>query len=38
MNELQAFTNDVFGLVRTTIENGKVLFCGNDVAKALKVI
>lgn len=35
MNELQIFRNEKFGEVRTIEENGKVLFCGNDVAKAL---
>ena len=31
--ELKLFTNTKFGDVRTIIENDKVLFCGNDVAK-----
>lgn len=35
MNELQVFNNKEFGNVRTIEENGKVLFCGSDVAKAL---
>lgn len=35
MNELQIFKNEKFGEVRTIEENGKVLFCGNDIAKAL---
>lgn len=35
MNELQVFNNEQFGTVRTVEENGKVLFCGSDVAKAL---
>ena len=35
MNELQIFNNPDFGEVRTMEENGKVLFCGSDVAKAL---
>lgn len=34
-NELQIFTNDQFGDIRTIEENGKVLFCGFDVAEAL---
>lgn len=34
-NELQIFTNEQFGDIRTVEENGKVLFCGSDVAKAL---
>ena len=35
MNELQIFNNPEFGEIRTIEENGKVLFCGSDVAKAL---
>lgn len=35
MNELQIFNNNQFGEIRTTEDNGKVLFCGADVAKAL---
>lgn len=35
MNELMIFNNPEFGEVRTIEEDGKVLFCGNDVAKAL---
>lgn len=35
MNELQIFNNPDFGEVRTLEANGKVLFCGSDVAKAL---
>lgn len=35
MNELMIFNNPEFGEIRTIEENGKVLFCGNDVAKAL---
>ena len=35
MNELQIFNNPDFGEVRTLEENGRVLFCGSDVAKAL---
>lgn len=35
MNELNLFENSEFGSIRTVIEDGKVLFCGNDVAKAL---
>lgn len=31
--ELKLFTNPKFGDVRTIIEDDKVLFCGNDVAK-----
>ena len=35
MNELMIFNNPEFGGVRTLEEDGKVLFCGSDVAKAL---
>ena len=35
MNELQIFNNPEFGEVRTINENGVVLFCGSDVARAL---
>ena len=35
MNELMIFNNPEFGEVRTIEENGRVLFCGNDAAKAL---
>lgn len=35
MNEIQIFNNSEFGEIRTIEENGKVLFCGADVAKAL---
>ena len=35
MNELQVFNNEEFGEIRTIEENGNVLFCGSDVAKAL---
>ena len=36
MNDLQIFKSDQFGEIRTVEdENGKVLFCGSDVAKAL---
>lgn len=34
-NKLEIFKNDEFGEIRTTEENGKMLFCGNDVARAL---
>lgn len=33
--ELQIFENPMFGEIRTIEENGAVLFCGSDVAKAL---
>lgn len=35
MNNLQIFKNEQFGEIRTIEENGKVLFCASDVAKAL---
>ncbi len=35
MNNLEIFKNNEFGEIRTIIENGKVLFCGSDTAKAL---
>lgn len=34
-NTIQTFNNDQFGTIRTIEENGKVLFCATDVAKAL---
>ena len=34
-NELTIFENPKFGQVRTIEEDGKILFCGSDVAKAL---
>lgn len=36
MNELQILNNAEFGELRTIEENKKILFCGSDVAKALK--
>lgn len=35
MTELQIFNNPEFGEIRTIEENGAILFCGRDVAKAL---
>ena len=35
MNDLTIFKNSVFGEVRTVEENGRPLFCGIDVARAL---
>ena len=35
MSNIQIFNNPDFGEVRTIEENGAVLFCGSDVAKAL---
>lgn len=34
-NELKIFENPAFGSIRTAEDNGKVLFCGTDVARAL---
>lgn len=34
-NKLEIFKNKEFGEIRTIEEEGKVLFCGSDVAKAL---
>ena len=35
MQEMQMFESPEFGRVRTLVENGEILFCGSDVAKAL---
>lgn len=35
MNELRIFENADFGEVRTIEEDGKILFCGKDIAKSL---
>lgn len=35
MNELKIFESPEFGAIRTITEDGKTLFCGADVAKAL---
>ena len=35
MNELQLFEHPEFGKIRTLEEDGKILFCGVDVARAL---
>ncbi len=35
MNGLQRFRNNEFGEIRTLNDNGKILFCGSDIAKAL---
>ena len=37
MNELQIFSNDQFGQIRTTVENGDPLFVAADVCKALDI-
>ena len=34
-NQIQTFTNDVFGTIRTITNDGQILFCGKDVAVAL---
>lgn len=34
-NNLKVFENEEFGSIRTVEENGKVLFCGTDMGKAL---
>ena len=34
-NALHVFKNKTFGQLRTIEENGKILFCASDVAKAL---
>lgn len=35
MNKFQIFNSAEFGEIRTIIEDGKILFCGSDAAKAL---
>ena len=35
MNQMEIFKNPEFGSIRTFEQNGKVLFCGTDVARAL---
>lgn len=35
MEEIRSFKNEQFGEIRTIEENGKILFCGKDVALAL---
>lgn len=35
MNELQIFTNDMFGQIRTTVINGEPYFVGKDIAAIL---
>lgn len=35
MSEIQIFKNPEFGTVRTIEENGKVIFCGTDIASSL---
>ncbi|ADK13422.1 Phage antirepressor protein KilAC domain protein [Clostridium ljungdahlii DSM 13528] len=35
MSEIQIFKNPEFGTVRTIEENGKIIFCGTDIASSL---
>ena len=35
MNQMEIFSNQEFGSIRTFEQDGKVLFCGTDVAAAL---
>lgn len=35
MDQLKIFQNEEFGKVRTITENGKIYFCGSDIAMAL---
>ena len=35
MNQMEIFKNPEFGSIRTFEQDGKVLFCGTDVATAL---
>lgn len=34
-NQLQVFTNEQFGQIRTIQEEERILFCGRDIAAAL---
>lgn len=34
-NKIEIFNNNEFGEIRTIEENGNILFCGSDIAKAL---
>lgn len=36
--KIKIFENEEFGSVRTIEENGKVLFCGSDIAKAKREV
>lgn len=36
--EISTFNNEEFGEIRTIQENGEVLFCGADIAKALDTL
>lgn len=33
-NGIEVFKNEQFGEIRTIVDDGKVLFCGSDIAKA----
>lgn len=35
MDQMEIFNNQEFGSIRTFEQDGKVLFCGKDIAKAL---
>ena len=35
MNQMEIFKNPEFGSIRTLEHDGKVLFCGTDIAAAL---
>ena len=35
MNQIEIFNSPEFGSIRTLEQDGKVLFCGTDVATAL---
>lgn len=37
MNDVTIFRKDEFGTVRVLEEDGRTLFCGSDVAKALGI-
>ena len=37
MNHVEIFKNPEFGSIRVIEENGKYLFCGSDMAKALGI-
>lgn len=34
-NEIQVFTKEEFGEIRTVEKDGKILFCGNDISNVL---
>ena len=37
MNQMEIFKNPEFGSIRTFEQDGKVLFCGTDVATAFGI-